>query len=187
MTSCCHCGRTLYYERSVKRGCGYWCFTNKGCCEFNYDRPDNEVNNKSKTSGEFKRNLIKGIAKGAIIGAALGVTCVLFHPTCIIIAFVRNHYYLKSAALTIYSTMKNKREGDEHPVKESEISGTMDTLNTVGINELSSRFGIKFAEIANERNGVSLSWAKEIGKETGKGMIAGGSNAIFDWGSKAVV
>ena len=118
---------------------------------------------------------------------ALGVTCVLAHVACIITAFIHNHYYLKLAVSSIYSAIKNKDEGDEHPVKEATLSGTADTLNTASMNAMASRMGGKFAEIAHERSGVSLSWAGEIGKETGESMLEHGSSAIFDWGSKAVI
>jgi hypothetical protein len=105
---------------------------------------------------------------------------------CIITAFVHNHYYLKSAASSIYSAMKNKGQGDEHPVKEAAMSGAGDTLNTAAMNAMASRMGGKFAEIAHESSGVSLSWVREIGRETGKSMLEQGSRAVFDWGSKAV-
>ena len=51
---------------------------------------------------------------------------------------------------------------------------------------MASRMCRQFTEIAHERPGVSLSWAGEIGKETGKSMLEHGSSAVFDWGSKAV-
>ena len=187
MTSCCHCGRTLYYKKSVDQGCGYWCFTHKGECGSSYHSSDSEDEFKSERPEEFKKKLVKSLTKGAIIGAALGVTCVLAHIACIVTAFVHNHYYLKSAASAIYSAMKNKDEGDVHPVKEAALSGAADTLNTAATNVMASRIGRQFAEIAHERPGVSLSWAAEIGKETGKSMLEHGSSAVFDWGSKAVI
>ncbi len=83
--------------------------------------------------------------------------------------------------------MKNRNEHDEHPIKEAMISGAMETSNTTGVNALTYRIGKAFAEFAHARSGTSLSWAGEIGKETGKSMIEQGSNAVFDWSSKAVV
>ena len=187
MTSCCHCGRPLYYKRSVDKGCGYWCLTHWGECGSSHHSSDNEGELKSERPEEFKKRLVKGLTKGAIIGAALGVTCVLAHAVCIITAFIHHHYYLKTAASSVYSAMKNRNEQDEHPIKEAMISGAMETSNTAGVNALTSRIGKAFAEFAHAKSGASLSWAGEIGKETGKSMIEQGSNAIFDWSSKAVV
>ncbi len=184
MTTCCHCGRILYYRQSVKRHSGSWCYYNKGACSFDYNYAHDE---SEEGQEDFKRKLIKGIAKGAIIGAALGVTCLLVHVACIITAFIHQHYYFKSAASSVYSVLKNKSEHDNHPVKEAAISGTLETSNAAGTDALSSKLGAKFAEIAHARSGASLSWAGEIGKETGRGMLEQGSSAVFDWGSKVVV
>ncbi len=187
MTSCCHCGRPLCYKRSVDQECGSWCRSHKGKCGFSYYHPDTDVEFKSERPEEFKKELVKGLTRGAIIGAALGVTCVLTHVACIVTAFINNHYYLKTAASSVYSAVKNRNEQDKHPAKEAMISGVMETSNIAGLNALTSRLGKAFAEFAHARSGVSLSWAGEIGKETGKSMIEQGSNAVFDWSSKAVI
>lgn len=186
MTSCCHCGRELYYYRSVNQGCGNWCLEHKGFCGSSQNYTTNEEG-KAEKSEELKKKLVKNLTKGAIIGAALGVTCVLAHAACIISAFINHHSYLKTAATSVYSAMKNRNEQDEHPIKEAMISGSMETLNTAGLNALTPRIGKAFAEFAHVKSGASLSWAGEIGKETGKSMIEQESNAIFDWSSKAVV
>lgn len=184
MTSCCHCGRTLYYGPSVRRHSGSWCYYNKGPCGFDYNCAYDEPEQKPE---EFKKKLIKGIAKGAVIGAAIGVTCLIAHVACIITAFIHHHYYLKSAASSVYSVMKNRSEHAQHPVKEAAVSGTLETSKTAGTEVLSSKLGAKFAEIAHEMSGASLSWAGEIGKETARGMLEQGSSAVFDWGSKTLV
>lgn len=184
MTTCCHCGRTLTYDISVRNGCGSWCYYNKGLCNFS-DRyqgamPDNQPES-------LKGKVGKGLVKGAIVGAALGVTCVIAHVACIITAFIHHHYYLQSAASSVYSALKNKAEHEKHPVREASLSGAMDTSNAAVINEMSSEIGGKFAEAVHEKFGTSLAWAGEIGKETGKSMLEQGSSAAFDWCSKAVV
>ena len=127
------------------------------------------------------------MVKGAIIGAALGATCAVAHVACIITAFIHHHYYLKSAASSVYSVLKNRTERDRHPVKEVAISGTMETTNAAGIDALSSKLGSKFTEIVHENSNTSLTWAGEIRKETGKSMLEQGSSAVFDWGSKVVI
>lgn len=188
MTSCCHCGRVLTNDASKSRGCGSYCLENKGHCMLNSNFKGNGSVDKLEGREELKGKLIKGIAKGAIIGAAVGVTCVLAHVACIITAFIHNHSYLKSASLSVYSVLKNKSEHDKHPVKEAAMSGTTETLNTISIDALSSRMGDKFAEAAHETSKTtSLSWAIEIGKETGRGILEQVSIAVFDWGSKVVV
>ncbi|QRF75299.1 hypothetical protein Thermo_00793 [Thermoplasmatales archaeon] len=142
--------------------------------------PDNQPEN-------LRGRVVKGLIKGAIIGAALGVTCALAHVVCIIAAFNQHYPYLKTAAYSVYSVLKNKTEHSEHPVKEAALSGTLKTSNAAGIDALASKLGAKFAEVAHERFGASLSWAGEIGKETGRGMLEHGSSAVIDWFSKAVV
>ncbi len=114
MTSCCYCGRTLYYRPSVKRGCGSWCYYNKGLCNFNDSYQDGAPNREPES---LKSKVVKGLVKGAIIGAALGVTWVVAHVACIITAFIHHHYHLKSAASSVYSGLKNRTERNRHPVK----------------------------------------------------------------------
>ncbi len=184
MTSCCHCGRPLTYYRSVKRGSGSWCYYNKPPCNFN-DGYKDEVTGTQPES--LRRKVTKGLVKGAIIGAALGVTCVLAHIACIITAFIHHHYYLKSATSLVYSAFKNKAEHEKHPVGKASFSGAMETSNAAAVNELSSEMGGKFAEAVHENSGTPLAWADEIGKETGKSMLEHGSSAVFDWGSKVVI
>lgn len=181
MTSCCHCRRAIYYAPSVKRHCGSWCYYNKGPCLSNYDHTHDEP--EHSTEG-LRKKLDNGLAMGVISGAALGVACVLSHGACIIMAFAEHHNYLKPIATAIYSVLKNKSESDKHNV---------DVLsNAAGSDALSSELGNKFAEITNQElkdkvHITSLSWAREIGKETFRGMLKGGYNAVFDWGSKAIV
>lgn len=186
MTSCCHCGRELYYYRSINQGCGNWCLQHKGFCSHRRHHIINEEGEAQKSEG-LKNKLVHNLTKGAIIGAALGVTCVLSHVVCIITAFISHHYYLKTTASSVYSAMKNKNGQEEHPIKEAMISGAMETSNTAGVNALTSKMGKLFAKSIQKTPSVSVSWAEEIGKETGKSMIEEGTNAIFDWGSKAVV
>ena len=154
MTSCCHCGRALYYGPSVRRHSGSWCYYNKGRCNFDDSYEDEAPDREPET---LKRKIVKGLVKGAITGAALGVTCVLAHVACIITAFIHHHYYFKSAASSVYSVLKNKSEHNKHPVKEAAISGTLETSNAAGTDALSSKLGTKFAEVAHERSGASLS------------------------------
>jgi len=184
MTSCCHCGRALYYAPSVKRHSGSWCYYNKGPCRSNYDNTHDEPEHRNEG---FKMKLAKILAMGAISGAALGVTCVLSHGACIIALFLKNHEYLKYIVKSVYSVLKNNSEHDKHSIEEVALSGALETSNAAGDNALFSKLGDKFARITSKAHSTSLCWAREIGTETGKGMLESGSSAVFDWYSKAIV
>ncbi len=182
MSTCCHCGRTLTYYQSVNRGCGSWCFQHRGGCgpSSRHTVPDVEP----ETS---KRRISKGFAKAAIVGAALGVSCLLVHVVCIITAFIHHHYYFKTAATTVYSAMKNRSENDKHPYEQAAFSGSFEASSSGSIDNVSTRMGNACSRIIQNRRGISREWTREIGTETSSGMLEHGSATAFDWGSEAVI
>ncbi len=184
MTTCCHCGRTLTYKSSIDNGCGRWCLDHKGFCDVENDY---DINQHRKRQESLAKNIAKGLVKGIIIGAALTVTCVFLHAACIITAFLNDHNYLKSSALSIYSAIKNYTDHEKHPIGEALLTEAMETSNSTFVNTLSSTIGTKFIEIIGGRQGISNVWAYKIGKETVKSMIEQVSGAVFEWESKAVV
>lgn len=95
---------------------------------------------------------------------------------------------MRSAALTVYSVLKNKAEHEEYPLKEATLAGTLDTSNAASSDALYSKLGEEFVEVAKNipRRSRSLSWAGEVGKETAREMLEQGFSAGFDWFSKGV-
>lgn len=85
MASCCHCGRSLSYEPSIRRHSGSWCYYTKGPCLSIQEHTNHELADEREG---LKSKLIKGMTKGAITGAAIGVTCLVVHVACLITLFI---------------------------------------------------------------------------------------------------
>ena len=183
MTGCCHCGTTLTYYQSIRRGCGSWCYSNRGGCRstrISHKRGDGDERELTKMK------IAKSFAKATLISAALGVSCLLAHGVCIIMTFIKHHNYFKDAATTIYSALRNKSEDGKYPLGQAVQSSTLEASSAGAVDKISNRMGDSFSEIAHSKFGISREWAREIGKETSRGMLEHGASTAFDWTSKAM-
>lgn len=174
----------MAYYRSIENGCGSWCLSHKGLCGSSYSSPNEQLGVQEELR---PKKSLKSLAKGAIIGAALGVSCLLAHIACLTATFYHHHAYLKPAIALIYTAMTNNSDNEKETIERKVLSGALEISVTGGVDQASSRLGNAFSSIAGGHSNVSRVWANEIGKETSREMLSQGTSGAFDWCSKALL
>lgn len=182
MTSCRRCGRTLTYPRSIKHGCGSFCYYKKGCPPVEY------VNRSPGPQIENHPPSLKSITRGILVGVAIGVSCAVAHMACLAAAFVKKHELIFKGGSMLYSALKSshKNDGFARPLIGESGSIAFDKLTSPERDSVSKFVGIELSGYAS-KHGTPESLSKPIAEETARKVMSAGSSIAFDWGSRVLM
>ena len=182
MTSCRRCGRTLNYPRSIKHGCGSFCYYKKGCPPVKY------ANRSPMFQIENHTHYLKSITRGVLVGVAIGVSCAVVHMACIAAAFIKKHELIFKGASMLYSVIKSSHENDGYAIPLIREFGSIsfNELTDSERDSVSQFVGIELSNYAG-KYGIPESLSKPIAEETTRKVMSSGSSLAFNWGSSVLM
>ena len=182
MTSCRRCGRTLTYPRSVKHGCGSFCYYKKGC------PPAQNANMNPGPQVENHLPYLNSITRGILVGVAIGVSCAVAHMACIAAAFIKKHELVFKGASMLYSGIKSSHENDVYarPLIGETGSIAFNRLTSPERDSISKFVGMELSSYAG-KHGIPESLSRPIAEETARKIMSSGSSLAFDWSSRVLM
>ncbi len=182
MVSCRRCGRTLTYPRSIRHGCGSFCYYKKGCPPVGSQRMAPEQ------QAERQPNRWKPLTRALLIGAAMGVSCVLAHVACIAAAFIKKHDLVFKGASLIYEEIKARHSHDQSysPIITEPGSIAFNRLSRSERDSISRFVGKEISGYAGNYN-IPERVSEPIAENTVSRVISSGSSVAFNWGSKMLM
>lgn len=181
MVSCRRCSRTLTYPRSIRHGCGSFCYYKKGC-------PPVGSSSSREHHASGQQNTWKKLTRGVIVGVALGVSCALSHVVCLAVTFIGKHETILKGAGIVFSSIKSRGDANDNMGTIIEESGgeLFNKLTSPERDLISDYLGTELSKYALEHH-IPERISRPIAEETTKSVISTGSNIAFNWGSRILM
>ncbi|MEM0136446.1 MAG: hypothetical protein QXU18_14665 [Thermoplasmatales archaeon] len=179
MTTCRRCGRMLTYPRSIRHGCGSFCYYKKGCL------PEIAPISSDPGHSTSEKGSMQILTRSLIIGIATSISCVAAHVVCLAATFYAHHDVFIKGAGMLYSLVKNRQHSEEDAKTLTTKTGNIafNKFTESERNSIANEFAKDISSITGSHN-IPESWSIPIAIETAKIALSSGSSTAFNWGSK---